>query len=426
MADALVDPEMRRLLHAAGERLYDLAGPQGGWELLALADRWERIGNWFCRWEDEDTNPRDLFERTEDIQAILRGDYLWERVALYDPTDYDDPGHRWFGDDKRVHLLDSLGGISLDHLQAQAQRRVFELEMISNNMPDKKIVETYVLLPPVVREALNKHLPKLLEPKGDGPGHYYDGLTHEMLLVSIDRVLEKVDDGRFARDSVRDPGAPVRDPDPEAPRTLHHLEDGELLEIVVGKAAAKRLLTAAGSLQLLAQWNLPELVNRGGLPEKKARVLHAALVAGKRGFNEPMPSDWSINSPDDVARFMTEKIGHDRRREHFVVLLVDSTNRLIRYVELSQGTINATLVHPRDVLAAAIQDHAVGIIVGHNHPSGQAVPSPEDKALTNRLGQAAQAVGIGLRDHVIVTPDGRFYSFADHGEMPSQNPRAVF
>ena len=222
-------------------------------------------------------------------------------------------------------------------------------------------------------------------------------------------------------DRVRDPGN-----DPEAPRDLHHLGDGELLEIVLGKAAAKRLLAAAGNLQLLAQWSLPELVNRGGLPEKKARALHAALVAGKRGFTAPMPSDWSINSPADVARFMTQKIGHDRRREHFVVLLVDSSNRLIRYVELSQGTINATLVHPRDVLAAAIQDHAVGIIVGHNHPSGQAVPSPEDKALTNRLGQAAQAVGIGLRDHVIVTPDGRFYSFADHGEMPSQNPRAVF
>lgn len=218
--------------------------------------------------------------------------------------------------------------------------------------------------------------------------------------------------GAPGTDVVRDPGETA--PKEPGPTSLHHLDDLGLLELAVGKAPAKRLLKAAGTLILLVQWTIPELVNRGGLSEPQARKLHAAFLLGTRGGTRKIFAP-AVESAQQAAAIIRDKIGHDRRREHFAVLLLDVKSRLIRYVEISRGTLSATLVHPRDVLAAAVADHASTIIIAHNHPSGATEPSEEDKNLTRRLEEAARIVGIRLVDSLIVTAQGDYFSFAEHG-----------
>lgn len=98
--------------------------------------------------------------------------------------------------------------------------------------------------------------------------------------------------------------------------------------------------------------------------------------------------------------------------EQFVALYLDSKNRVIRAEIVSSGTLGASLVHPRELYAPAIEARAAALIVGHNHPSGDPAPSPEDRTVTQRLRDAGELLGIAMLDHVIVTADGPVYSFA--------------
>ncbi len=95
----------------------------------------------------------------------------------------------------------------------------------------------------------------------------------------------------------------------------------------------------------------------------------------------------------------------DKQQEHFVVLTLDGSNRLIKKRTITIGTLTASLVHPREVFAPAIEDRAAGIIVAHNHPSGNLEPSSADREVTDRLKDAGDLLGINLLDHIIVTKD---------------------
>ena len=103
-------------------------------------------------------------------------------------------------------------------------------------------------------------------------------------------------------------------------------------------------------------------------------------------------------------------------REHLLALTVDTKNRLIGINAVSVGSLSSSLGHPREVFKAAILQNAAGILLAHNHPSGDPTPSPDDRALTDRIKQAAELLGIRLLDHIIVG-DGteRFFSFLDEG-----------
>ncbi|MBI4535237.1 MAG: DNA repair protein RadC, partial [Ignavibacteriae bacterium] len=120
-----------------------------------------------------------------------------------------------------------------------------------------------------------------------------------------------------------------------------------------------------------------------------------------------------VHSPEDVAKLLIPKL-RDRAKEIFMVLLLDSQNGLRKEVELSEGTLNASLVHPREVYKVAIDHLAASIIVAHNHPSGNREPSKEDIEITRQLVEAGKIVGIPLHDHVIVAGDG-YTSFAERG-----------
>ena len=128
----------------------------------------------------------------------------------------------------------------------------------------------------------------------------------------------------------------------------------------------------------------------------------------------------TCDSPLAAASLVREFLG-DAPEEHFVTLVVDVRHRVIGISEVSRGTLSSSLVHPRETFRTAILLNAAGIIVSHNHPSGDCQPSPEDKETTRRLTRAGAILGIPLLDHVIVgEPDpqggaGKFFSFREHG-----------
>jgi len=127
--------------------------------------------------------------------------------------------------------------------------------------------------------------------------------------------------------------------------------------------------------------------------------------------------DMGISSSEDVfnrLRFRGEDIS---TKEFFYVITLNGAHKVIKVHLISQGTVNQTIVHPRDVFSAAIADNATAIIIAHNHPSGVHTPSKLDKQLTKRISSGAKIMGISLLDHIIFSEDeDSFFSFADQGE----------
>jgi DNA repair protein RadC len=106
---------------------------------------------------------------------------------------------------------------------------------------------------------------------------------------------------------------------------------------------------------------------------------------------------------------------HDREKEHFWILGLNTKN-VIQYTDLvSIGSLSASIVHPRETFRLAVMKATANIIIGHNHPSGDTKPSQEDILLTNRLAQAGEILGINVLDHVIIGSEGNYFSFRDNG-----------
>jgi DNA repair protein RadC len=124
--------------------------------------------------------------------------------------------------------------------------------------------------------------------------------------------------------------------------------------------------------------------------------------------------DLPINCSSQVAEAFRQL--KQWEREVFAVLLLNSKNRIEAFSVISIGSINASLVHPREVFRPAVLLGAVGLICVHNHPSGNPAPSPEDRQITKRLADAGRMMGIRILDHIIVG-ESDYYSFADHGEL---------
>ena len=126
----------------------------------------------------------------------------------------------------------------------------------------------------------------------------------------------------------------------------------------------------------------------------------------------------NISSPDEAAQLVQAYLGNPDR-ENFVVVCVNSKNMPIAINTVSIGSLNSSVVHPREVFKIAILSNAAGIIVAHNHPSGDTTPSKEDRSITETLNQAGQILGIAVLDHVIVGNDENdaYYSFKEHGNI---------
>jgi DNA repair protein RadC len=196
----------------------------------------------------------------------------------------------------------------------------------------------------------------------------------------------------------------------------------ELLAILLGtggraksaRELADELLDPVdGSLRRLAARPAGELLRLPGVgPAKGARLL-AALEFGARLAREARPVLPRIRSPDDVARIVGPRL-RDLAVEEFHLLALDSQSQVTRDVLITRGLLNSSLVHPREVFRAAIAEAAAGIILVHNHPSGDPTPSADDQAVTKQLVAAGELLDVPVYDHVIVAGD-RFMSFATRG-----------
>ena len=125
----------------------------------------------------------------------------------------------------------------------------------------------------------------------------------------------------------------------------------------------------------------------------------------------------TVSGPEDAVTVIRAAIPAGDEREHFIAVFVDARNRVKGVSVVSVGTLTASLVHPREVFRPAIVAGAAGVIVAHNHPSGEASPSSEDRAATARLVKAGALLGVPLLDHVIVGAGESFYSFREQGAL---------
>jgi DNA repair protein RadC len=200
------------------------------------------------------------------------------------------------------------------------------------------------------------------------------------------------------------------------------LTTAELLAILLGtggtgagvlELAGRILEIGEGSLRRLAQRPSAELLRAQGIGPTKAARLIAAFELGARIAREERPSLSRIREPDDVARLFQNRL-RDLQVEEFHLLALDSQSQVLREVLVTRGLLNSSLVHPREVFRAAIAEAAAGIIVVHNHPSGDPTPSAEDRAVTQQLVAAGRLLDLPLYDHVIIAGD-RFVSFATAG-----------
>lgn len=199
------------------------------------------------------------------------------------------------------------------------------------------------------------------------------------------------------------------------------LTDSELLSILIRSGTwrysaveiARLLLRQHGSLQELAGKEISELQLIPGIGPRKAVAIAAAFELGRRAASLPLSPKLKISDPEIVFRRYAPLLGH-LRKEVFLVLALNSNNVLKKEIRVSEGILNASLVHPREIFRAAVLCSAASIILLHNHPSGEVQPSLEDKSITRRLVDAGKLMDIPVLDHVIIG-QGQYFSFREAG-----------
>lgn len=199
------------------------------------------------------------------------------------------------------------------------------------------------------------------------------------------------------------------------------LADRELLAILIGSGVpgasaaelASELLTRAdGSLRRLAAM-LPNGDRLSGIgPVGRSRIL-AALELGRRLAREGPAERAMIRGPRDVFELCAPAL-RDLAQEEFHVLLLNTQHAVLREVVITRGTLDGSLVHPREVFRTAIAESAAALILLHNHPSGDPTPSPEDRTVTQQLAEAGRIIGVPVVDHVVIG-DARYTSFVEAG-----------
>lgn len=225
------------------------------------------------------------------------------------------------------------------------------------------------------------------------------------------------------------PAQTIKDwPPPERPRERFRtlgpaaLRTAELLAILLGTGSRRASALELGerlyerfdrSLRQLAAAPIGQLETVPGIGGARAVVIQAALEVGRRAAEEVRRESERIVAPRDVYRRFELRL-RDLRQEEFHVLLLNTQNAVIRDVMVSRGTLDASVVHPREVFGPALAEAAASVVLVHNHPSGDPTPSAADRDVTRQMSEAGRVLGIPVRDHVIVG-NGRYISFLDAG-----------
>jgi DNA repair protein RadC len=196
----------------------------------------------------------------------------------------------------------------------------------------------------------------------------------------------------------------------------------EILALILGRGVAgesvmttaQRLLSQFGNLRGIAGASVEELSQIKGIGLAKAAQVKAACELANRLEAFPgMGSKPVVKGPEDIMALLKGRL-KDKKKEHFLALLLDTRNRLIKAAEISVGSLDSSIVHPREVFKEAISASAAGIIFVHNHPSGDLEASEDDIRLTKRLAEAGEIMGIDVLDHIIIG-DNNFLSLKREG-----------
>ena len=202
------------------------------------------------------------------------------------------------------------------------------------------------------------------------------------------------------------------------------LTNAELLAILIGSGTRqKSALQIAEELTVherlyreVARWrHVQDFSQIKGLRTARSARILAALELGKRVACASAVESERIDSPEAGAQYLMGRLRNETH-ERFLVLLLNTKNRVIQTEQIAEGSLNSAVVHPREVFAPAITAHAASILVAHNHPSGDPAPSREDRSLTRVLTQTGEIMGIPVLDHLVIG-DGVYYSFKEHGDL---------
>ncbi len=217
-------------------------------------------------------------------------------------------------------------------------------------------------------------------------------------------------------------------PVPERPRErlqklgVEALSAQEILALILGRGiagesvmvTAQRLLSQFGNLKGIAAASVEQLSQVRGIGLAKAAQIKAAFELANRLEGYSQAGDRSpVKTPDDVAGLVGSRL-RGKKKEYFLALLLDTRNQLIKVAEISVGSLDSSIVHPREVFREAISASAASVIFVHNHPSGDPEASEDDIKLTKQLAEAGEVVGIDVLDHIIIG-DKKYLSLKGRG-----------
>lgn len=200
------------------------------------------------------------------------------------------------------------------------------------------------------------------------------------------------------------------------------LSNAELIAILIGSgsrnesavALSKRILASVDNLNMLGKMSISQLMNFKGIGEAKAITIVSALELGRRQRSEDaLQFKNKITSSKVVFEIMQPIIG-ELPHEEFWVIFLNNSNKVISKAQLSKGGITGTIVDVRLVYKLALENGATGLILCHNHPSGNSQPSEADKEITQKLKLAGDSLDVKVLDHLIIT-ETKYYSFVDEG-----------
>ncbi|MRH42974.1 DNA repair protein RadC [Aquibacillus halophilus] len=229
----------------------------------------------------------------------------------------------------------------------------------------------------------------------------------------------------MAKDSMTMKDIPRQDRPRE--RLLEHgasnLSNQELLSIILGTGSkeesvsllSQRILMHFEGLNLLRDSTIEELTAIKGIGTVKGVLILAAIELGKRMHKYKPQERYVIRSPEDGADYVMEEM-RNLKQEHFVCLFLNTKNQIVHRQTIFIGSLNASIVHPREVFREAVKRSAASIICAHNHPSGDPSPSQEDIHVTKRLSECGKIIGIELLDHLVIG-DHKFVSLKEKGYL---------
>lgn len=204
-------------------------------------------------------------------------------------------------------------------------------------------------------------------------------------------------------------------------RGAEALSDAELLAIILRSGdrdanavdQARQLIATFGSFRSLADKGVGDLCTVKGIgPAKAAQILAVLEIAKRYGEHEFKPGELFRSSGDIYAHFR-ERLASERH-EHFYVVLLDQKHRKIKDIPVSRGSLTQSIVHPRDVFLPVVRESAAAVVLVHNHPSGDPTPSQEDIAITRRLREVGDLMGVRVLDHIVIGR-GSYVSLVEGG-----------